>query len=115
MEILVTTAEQLSSIIDSSIKEALKSYQPQTLADLPDRITIEDVASITGLKKSTIYKLTMDVNLGRGNFPVSKFGHRNVYSRAAIIQWMNENTKVKSSYSQVMAKKLQKQALSIKP
>ena len=70
--------------------EALLSdlKQPEPKPDpLPDRINLTEACNITGLSKAAVYKLTSSKKL-----PHLKFGRRLVFSRRALVSWVEANT-----------------------
>jgi len=90
MELIVTTADQLSTLIQSAVKRALA---PQTTPPpKPDRCTFDEALEITGLSKSKLYKLTSSKEI-----PHKHYGSRLVFSRKELTDWVEEQTVEKSS------------------
>jgi hypothetical protein len=93
------------------IKHTPKSVQQEP----PDRMTLEDTLSFLAsnglpLKKSQLYKLSMEKDI-----PVMRFGKRLVFSRKAILEWL-DNRMVKSFPIDELNENLKKQAIrKLKP
>ena len=84
-QLIVIEAEDLEKMIKQAVKEALsekpiKEYVSNTL----DIGGIELACEVTGLTKSTIYKLKMD-----GKIPVKKQGKKLYFSRKELTNWIN--------------------------
>lgn len=107
MDLIITTPEVLAQNIESAVFNALSRFEktPTQPLEQPDRINIEEVASITGLKKSNIYKHTCYQTI-----PFEKFAKRLVFSRKAILDWMQSNTKAPVNTSIEMSARLTKEA-----
>lgn len=94
MELIVTTAEQLNSIIFNAVSRALnKKPEPQ---QLPDRCGFGDALEITGLSKSKLYKLTAS-----NEIPHKRFGSRLIFSRKELLTWLESQTVDKHDSSEV--------------
>jgi len=107
MDLIITTPEVLAQNIESAVFNALSRFEkaPAQLVEQPDRINIEEVAIITGLKKSNIYKHTCYQTI-----PFEKFAKRLVFSRKAIFNWMQSNTVAPVNTSVEMSARLTKEA-----
>jgi excisionase family DNA binding protein len=81
--------DDLQAVIKSCLKEAVREINEiPKKAELIDRINLNEAIEITGLKKPTIYKLTME-----GTIPHEKFRNgRLVFSREELMFWMEANT-----------------------
>lgn len=90
MELIVTTADQLSTLIQSAVKRALA---PQTTPPAkPDRCTLDEAVEITGFSKSKLYKLTSSNGIA-----FKRYGNRLIFSRKELLEWVEEQTVEKSS------------------
>lgn len=91
--ILQLNQEDLRAEVKSCFKEILEELKRNEQAVVPsDRISLQETAQITGLRKSTLYKMTMT-----GAIPYMKLGKRLIFSRKSILEWME--TRIKSPYS----------------
>lgn len=90
MELIVTTADQLSTLIQSAVKRALA---PQTTPPTKlDRCTFGEALEITGLSKSTLYKLSAS-----NAIPCKRYAGKLIFSRKELTDWVEEQTVEKSS------------------
>jgi predicted DNA-binding transcriptional regulator AlpA len=107
MDLIITTPEVLAQNIENAVFKALSKIEKASAQPLeqPDRINIEEVAIITGLKKSNIYKHTCYQTI-----PYEKFAKRLVFSRKAILAWMQSNTIAPVNPSIEMSTQLTKMA-----
>lgn len=85
MELIVTTLEQLEAVINRAVYSALNQKAQQPV--LSDRCSLEDALELTGLSKSTIYKLTSSKEV-----PHKRFGNRLVFSRKELLNWVESQT-----------------------
>ncbi len=85
MELIVTTADQLSQIIRGEFSRAF-NFKPEP-QPLPDRCTFEDALELTGLSKSKLYKLT-----AANEIPNKRFGSRLIFSRKELLAWVEAQT-----------------------
>lgn len=90
--------EELIDRIASRIEDRLKVRAPEPPATKPDRIdNVDEVAEITGLSKSKIYK-----DSAAGLIPCSHYGPRRlVFSRRELEAWMKERTTPRSEPSSI--------------
>ncbi len=89
---------ELKNIFRESIDEIKKLPTP---APLPDRLTLNEACELTGQSKSQVYKLTM-----QGEIPFQKFGRKLVFSRKALLQWIEDRTTSSSSTEDEISNKL---------
>lgn len=76
---------------------------PKAPEDLPDRISLNEACKVTGLRKSTIYKLTSS-----GGIPCFRIGERKLlFSRKELQEWLIEKTVRKQSNSEIATSSLQ--------
>jgi excisionase family DNA binding protein len=71
-----------------------------------DRVGIDNIKSLTGLSYSQLYKLTAN-----NAIPHRKFGKRLVFSRKAILEWLELQTTGKETSKQKAARLLAKSAM----
>ena len=78
-------AARMRPVIREEMRQAIQSVmKPEPL---PDRINIKEASKVTGLTLPTIYS---KVHLG--TIPFKKYGSKLVFSRKALLQWMEERT-----------------------
>ncbi|MCP2043487.1 helix-turn-helix domain-containing protein [Pontibacter sp. HSC-36F09] len=85
MELIVTTADQLSTLIQRAVARAIAPTSTPT--PKPDRCTLDEALEITGLSKSKLYKLT-----SLDEIPHRHYGSRLVFSRKELAEWVEEQT-----------------------
>ena len=86
--ILQLSAEDLRAEIKKCFQESLAEINNSpTTPILNDRCDLSEACNITGLKKSSIYRLSMD-NL----IPFQKYGKRLVFSRKSLLEWIESRT-----------------------
>lgn len=90
---------ELIDRIASEIEERLHRDTPP--APLPDRLTVEEAMSLTGLTRSSLYKLTMT-----NGIPFAKYGKRLIFSRRDLAQWIDRRTVPAGSAESEMARRL---------
>lgn len=83
--------EELNNIKSLLMRGLDKPKEPQ------DRCYLNDALEVTGLSKSKIYKLT-----AAGEIPCSQFGSRLVFSRKALLAWVERQTKPKHDHSEAV-------------
>lgn len=104
--LLQLSAEDLRAEIKSCLIETIAEIKSlPTPEPLPDRITLSEACLLTGFSKSQVYKLTM-----KGDIPYSKFGKRLVFSRKALLYWMENSTVPASNADEIMDSRLKKSA-----
>jgi len=82
-------------------------HAPKPVEELPDRIIIDEVCNITGLRKPTIYKMT-----STGEIPCFRIGQgRLVFSRSELKKLMEARTIRKQSLEQIATNQLQTAAI----
>jgi excisionase family DNA binding protein len=92
MIIVQLDSEQLSNLIQSSVRKVLKETPPQTVepTDQPDQLlTIDEVATLLHLTKPTVYS-----KVSKNELPgVCKQGKRLYFDRQTIIDWIKQGRK----------------------
>lgn len=97
MELIVTTSEELESIIQNAVNRALnfKPVQPQQpdTCDLPE--ACEHLHQL-GYKipKSAVYKLSCNDEI-----PCRRIGRRLMFSRAELHDWLSDQLEKKPRYN----------------
>lgn len=76
---------ELIELIVNRIEERLRNDTPP--APLPDRMEVEEAIQLTGLTRSSLYKLTMT-----NGIPFSKYGKRLIFSRKDLNEWIRNRT-----------------------
>ena len=98
--------DELQAAIKRCMKEAVNEIRfLSTKPELPDRITLKEAIEITGLRRSAIYKKTMD-----GTIPHEKFGKRLIFNRHELEAWMKDRTIKKQSPEEIATEHLAKVA-----
>ena len=97
---------ELVNLIANEIESRIT--RPEPTAPLPDRIGLNEVMNITGLKKSAVYKMTM-----AGSIPHGKYGRLLVFSRSEISQWMDLQIKRRPSLDETVTRHLKDTAKKI--
>jgi hypothetical protein len=94
MNIIVTTPDELRSIIKEAVREAVKEtgHVVET-KNLPDNITLKTAIEVLKehgypTSKGKIYKLTSS-----GEMPFRKYGNKLVFSRKGLITWAESRTR----------------------
>jgi len=85
--ILQMSAEDLRAEIKKCFIESIEGINNPPTPILSDRIDLSEACNITGLKKSTIYRLSMD-----NKIPFQKYGKRLVFSRKDLLKWIDNRT-----------------------
>lgn len=93
--------EEIKSVLFEAMEELKSLPVPEPE---PDEITLAEACEITGLGKSSIYKLTMS-----NEIPYSKFGKRLFFSRKQLTAWMQERT-ISVSASETIDMRLKRSA-----
>ena len=92
MIIVQLDSEQLSNLIQSSVRKVLKETPPQTLepTDQPEQfLTVDELAELLHLSKATIYS-----NYSKGILPGGcKQGKRLLFQRDIIVNWIKDGRK----------------------
>ena len=92
MIIVQLDSEQLSNLIQSSVRKDLKETPPQTVepTNQPEQLlTIDEVATLLHLTKPTVYS-----KVSKNELPgVCKQGKRLYFDRQTIIDWIKQGRK----------------------
>lgn len=91
MIIVQLDSEQLSNLIQSSVRKVLKETAPQTveLTDQPDQLlTIQEAAEFLSLTVPTMYS-----KVSKGELPVMKRSKRLYFSRTELLEYLKEGRK----------------------
>lgn len=80
--------DELEAVVRNCVFKAVSEIKENQKTEIkPDRIDISEVEKMTGLKKSTLYKMTMN-----GEIEFEKFGKRLIFSRKKIQAFIDQNT-----------------------
>ncbi len=90
---------ELIDRIANEVEERLHRDTPP--APLSDRITVDEAMTLTGLTRSSLYKLTMN-----NGIPFSKYGKRLVFSRKQLAEWIDKRTVPAGSAEREMTRRL---------
>ena len=91
MIIVQLDSEQLSNLIQSSVRKVLKETPPQTVepTDQPEQLlTIQQAAEFLSLTVPTLYSKT-----SKGELPFMKRGKRLYFSRTELLEYIKEGRK----------------------
>jgi len=103
MIIVQLDSEQLSNLIQSSVRKVLKETPPQTVepTDQPEQLlTIDEVATLLHLTKPTVYS-----KVSKNELPgVCKQGKRLYFDRQTIIDWIKQGRKKSNAEIEAEAK-----------
>lgn len=106
VQIIQVDAKELQTIVKRCFLESISEVRSLSAKqEPPDRISIDEVIELTGLRKSVVYKKSCE-----NTIPKSKFGKRLVFSRKAILEWMESCTIRPIDINTVMSTHLSKQA-----
>jgi excisionase family DNA binding protein len=85
------------------IEKMLQGLQPtpQVPQAVNEEIMLDEASELTGLKKSTIYRLSF-----AGEIPVRRRGKRLIFSRSQLNQWIEDRTVTKRTPRQIAAEEL---------
>jgi hypothetical protein len=94
MDIILTTPDNLRSLIHEAVKEAIPQKEEEK--NLPDTLTLETAVALLEAygfptSKGQIYKLT-----SAGDMPFRKYGRKLVFSRKELITWAESRTRRKN-------------------
>lgn len=91
MIIVQLDSEQLSSLIQNSVRKALKETPPQTVdsTEHPERLfTIQEAAEFLNLTVPTLYS-----KVSKGELPVMKRSKRLYFSRTELLEYLKAGRK----------------------
>ena len=110
-QIIQLDYEDLQTAIKNCLRESIEEIKSIPAPEpLSDRIGLDEACIELGTKekpvsKAQVYKLTM-----LNEIPHEKYGKRLVFSRKALVEWMDSRTVKKISVSEVMSDRLAKSA-----
>ncbi|MGE0089440.1 MAG: helix-turn-helix domain-containing protein [Bacteroidales bacterium] len=105
-QILQINADELQSIVKQCFKDSINEIKNLPEQSEPiDRIFIDEVSSLIGLRKSVIYKMTCE-----NSIPFKKYSKRLVFSRKSINEWMESRTSKPRDKKTIMAEHLANEA-----
>ena len=91
MIIVQLDSEQLSNLIQSSVRKVLKETPPQTVepTDQPEQLlTIQEAAEFLSLTVPTMYS-----KVSKGELPVMKRSKRLYFSRTELLEYLKDGRK----------------------
>ena len=91
MIIVQLDSEQLSNLIQSSVRKVLKETPPQTVepTDQPEQLlTVQQAAELLNLSVPTLYGYTQ-----RAEIPDCKRGKRLYFSKQSLFEWIKDGRK----------------------
>lgn len=94
-EIIVTTPEQLQTTIEAAVSKAFEAYtkKPTTPENIEnDNLTIEEAAAFLNDNGCKITVQTIYTKKLQGKIPCSKIGSRLVFSKKALLAWIERHT-----------------------
>jgi excisionase family DNA binding protein len=105
MQNLILTPVAVDELVNLIASEVEARIHRPDKEPLQDRISLNEACELTHSSKSQIYKLTM-LNV----IPFQKYGKRLVFSRKALLSWMEERTVSLPNAEEVMTDRLAKSA-----
>lgn len=85
---MILSPVPVAELIDRIANEVEERFHRDTPpAPLSDRITVDEAMTLTGLTRSSLYKLTMT-----NGIPFSKYGKRLIFSRKDLNEWIRNRT-----------------------
>ena len=117
-EIIVTTPEQLQTTIEAAVSKAFQANtnKPTTPENIEnDNLTIEEAAAFLNDNGCKITVQTIYTKKLQGKIPCSKIGSRLVFSKKALLAWIERHTvsniKTRSESASDLAKSAKNQGL----
>lgn len=80
MDLIVTTPEKLTELIETAVQQALATVQPA--AETDELGGIDLACRVTGLSESTIYRMVKDREI-----PNSKRANRLYFLKSQLVDW----------------------------
>jgi len=88
MEIITSYSKaEFEEIIADTVKKCITKVLTPPAQEPPDLIDIDEACRVTGYSKATIYKKSF-----KNELPCSRRGKRLVFSRRALLAWMEAQT-----------------------
>jgi len=90
-KIIISTAIELSSIIEDSLKKVLleSTTRNDQKNQLPELLSITQAAEYLNLAKQTLYGFT-----SKGEIPYLKKGKKLYFKKSELTKWVNEGKKL---------------------
>jgi excisionase family DNA binding protein len=102
MQNIILTPVSVPELVNLIASEVEARINRPEFKDPPqDRISLNEATKITGLQKSALYKMTM-----AGTIPHEKYGHRLVFSRQTLQQWVQSRTIEKRTPESIISERL---------
>jgi len=106
MENMILTPVSVPELVNLIASEVeARIHRVEYIEPLQDRISLHETCLLIGSSKSQVYKLTM-----LNDIPHQKYGKRLVFSRKALLAWMEKRTISAPSAGDVMSDRLAKSA-----
>ena len=86
--LIVTTPEQLATLIDQSVRKALAEHSQKSSYPDDFPINIDEAAAFVRKPKSTIYQLTSTRQI-----PFNKVGKQLLFFKKDLLSWIEESKK----------------------
>lgn len=87
-KVIITSPEELSSLIQSSFEKAVRSYLPKLQSTEDQLLNIEEAADYLNLAKQTLYGFT-----SKNKIPHIKRAKRLLFKKSDLDQWLMEGSR----------------------
>jgi excisionase family DNA binding protein len=87
-KIIVTTADELDLLIQSSVRKVLSEQSPESRKSQNLLFTVEEASEFLNLKKQTLYTFT-----SKRLIPFIKRGKKLYFKKLELESWLNEGKK----------------------
>jgi len=84
-KVIITTAEELDSLIQNSVRQALKEQNLEANLPASNLLSIEEACQLLKLAKQTLYGFT-----SKNLIPFIKRGKKLYFRRSELETWLNE-------------------------
>ncbi len=117
-EIIVTTPDQLQTTIEAAVSKAFESYTkkntvPENIEK--DNLTIKEAAAFLNDNGCKITVQTIYTKRLQGKIPCSKIGSHLVFSKKALLEWIEHQTvstiRIRAESASNLAKSAKNQGL----
>ncbi|MES2795434.1 MAG: helix-turn-helix domain-containing protein [Bacteroidota bacterium] len=91
-KIVVLTANEVATLVQTSVRLALSEHNPKTSVDDNKPMSVDEASEFLGLPKNTIYQFT-----SKRILPHKKIGRRIVFFKSELLAWLetrNKKTKI---------------------
>lgn len=87
-QLVITTPEELATLIQSTIRQALSGYSPQSSVDEDRPLSIEEASAFLKIPKATLYTYT-----SKREIPFHKVGKGLLFFKRELMDWIEQGTK----------------------